>query len=79
MTQPVIAQSYTYSSVSLSYEGKTMKTLIIEIDDDAYQQVFNFMKLVPKCHVLNLFDDLDDKETHGILAKLKNYCFIFKI
>ena len=48
-----------------------MKTLILEIDDDAYQQVFNFMKLVPKCRVLNLFDDVDDKEPYGILAKLK--------
>lgn len=57
-----------------------MKTLILEIDDDAYQQVFNFMKLVPKCRVLDFFDDeVDDKAMPRILAKLKNYCFIFKI
>lgn len=51
-----------------------MRTLILEIEDDAYQQVFNFMKLVPKCRVLDWFDDeTDDKETFGILMKLKMF------
>lgn len=50
-----------------------MRTLILEIDDDAYQQVFNFMKLVPKCRVLDFFDDEDCQKTDGILAKLKKH------
>ena len=36
-----------------------MKTLILEIEDDAYQQVMNFISLVPKCHILDLDDDAE--------------------
>jgi hypothetical protein len=39
-----------------------MKTLILEIEDDAYQQVMNFISLVPKCHILDLDDDINNDE-----------------
>lgn len=39
-----------------------MKTLILEIEDDAYQQVMNFISLVPKCHILDLDDDVTNDE-----------------
>ncbi|MEI6746808.1 MAG: hypothetical protein WCL34_12670 [Methylococcaceae bacterium] len=39
-----------------------MKTLVLEIEDDAYQQVMSFISLVPKCHILDFDDDVSSDE-----------------
>ncbi len=49
-----------------------MKTLILEIEDDAYQQVMNFISLVPKCHILDFDDDSEDAELLKIVKAREN-------
>jgi len=42
-----------------------MKTILLEVEENSYQTILNFIKLLPKnqCRVINDDDDLSSDET----------------
>ena len=43
-----------------------MKTILLEVEDNAYQTIFDFIKLLPenRCHILEELELLTDEHQH---------------